>query len=158
MCICVDEWMSVRGEGGLAYREWIFIDGAASSGYNVGRVECPEHGGCLACVNDEQQLIISKKKRKKKNHTHTSFMINPVCTIIIIVLLPPFLPHLFKGISQLVVWYLLRVLKLEEPIATMACHVDKNIAPIITQETLGARNWWIKSTSQHTKKILNSNL
>ena len=51
-------------EGGT-YRERVFVDRAASSGDNVGRIEGPKHGGCLARVNDEQQLIVSDKKHNR---------------------------------------------------------------------------------------------
>ena len=37
-----------------AYRERVFIYRAATSGYNVRRVECPKHGSCLTSINDEQ--------------------------------------------------------------------------------------------------------
>jgi hypothetical protein len=143
-CVSVHVWRGKR----VAYGERVFIDRAASSGDNVGRIESPEHGGCLARINDEQQLIVSEKF-----YAYHS-IVYPVCTIP----LPSFLPHLFEGVSQLVVRYLLGVLELEEAITAMTSHVDKDITTIITQQTLGTRNRRIKSTRQHTKEILNRNL
>ena len=44
------------------YRERVFIDRTASSGHNIRRIECPEHGCCLAGVDDKQKFIVPAKK------------------------------------------------------------------------------------------------
>lgn len=65
-----------RGKGGLrkeireekqeilyqTYRKRVFVDRTTASGYNIRRIERPEHGRSLTGVNDEQKFIVSAEK------------------------------------------------------------------------------------------------
>ena len=44
------------------YRERVFVDRTTASGYNIRRIERPEHGCSLTGVDDKQKFIVSAEK------------------------------------------------------------------------------------------------
>jgi hypothetical protein len=56
------------------------------------------------------------------------------------------LPHLFKRIRYVKRADFFAILEFEKFIATMACHVDKDVRPIVREQALGPRHGGLNAT------------
>lgn len=71
---------------------------------------------------------------------------------------PLLFPHLFERVGQIKCANLLRILKFQKLISTVACHVDQNVAPIIGQQPLAPGCLFVNAIRQEANKVLNGNL
>ena len=68
--------------------------------------------------------------------------------------LPLLLPHLLKGIRQIMRTDLLGILELQELISSMSSHVDQDIAPVIRHQPLTSRPALWPPVRQKTNEVL----